>query len=239
MSNHIISLVYRRKLGSNLRKSLMALLADKASDDGGGIYASKQTIADELDCSKRAVIDTIQKFIAEGLLREVGQRKSPTGYTVEYAINVEAVERLEMSDAEHRRQVALAARECAAVTGEPDAPVIKAHGRGERGAPKPSLNPSSEDKSSSESGEDDFTADHVFEFWNEKAPSWGKRQIRDRTPERRKLVTAPIAQHGLGGWQGVLGNFGRSDFLQRANACHFDWLIQKKNFLKTLEGNYG
>jgi len=89
VSNHLITATYKANLRTPMRKAVMVLLADKASDDGSGIWASKQTMADELCCSKQAVIDTVKAFVAEGLLREDGQRKSPNGYTNCYAINVE------------------------------------------------------------------------------------------------------------------------------------------------------
>jgi DNA-binding FadR family transcriptional regulator len=105
--------------------------------------------------------------------------------------------------------------------------------------PKPSKNHQEPSTSSSTSDDDDKLApDHVFEFWNEIAPSMGKACVRDRTPERRKLVTARIAQHNLGEFREAFDNFKRSDFLHSARGCHFDWFMQKKNFQKVLEGNY-
>ena len=64
VSNHLISATYKRDLRTPMRKSVMALFADKASDDGTGIYASKQTMADELCCSKQALLDTVDFCIA-------------------------------------------------------------------------------------------------------------------------------------------------------------------------------
>lgn len=72
----------------------MVLLADKASDDGRGIYASKQTMADELCTSKQTVITVIKELLADGLLKAVGQNKITAGYTVEYAINVAKLQAL-------------------------------------------------------------------------------------------------------------------------------------------------
>ena len=107
MSNHLISMAYKRDLRTPMRKSVMALLADKASDDGGGIYASKQTMADELCCSRQAVFDTIKAFVSEGLLEELGTRRFANGHTVEYGIVVERLEALPLvkchADREQRR----------------------------------------------------------------------------------------------------------------------------------------
>lgn len=94
MSNHLTSEVYKRRVGSMSRNAVLVLLADKASDDGSGIWASKQRMADELGCSKQTVIDTIKGLISDGLLIECGHRANPNGYTVEYAIDVKALHAL-------------------------------------------------------------------------------------------------------------------------------------------------
>jgi hypothetical protein len=64
VSNHVSSEVCKRLLGSATRKALLALMADKASDYGTGIWASKQTMADELEVSKQTVITTIKGLVA-------------------------------------------------------------------------------------------------------------------------------------------------------------------------------
>ncbi len=131
MSNHLISLAYTRDLRTSMRKAMLVLMADKASDDGSGIWAAKQTMADELCCSKQTVIDTIKGFIAEGLVNECGQRKSPNGYTVEYRLNVEAMEALALvkchADKGSRK-----------LTGQPAGPVKDADRTSQPTGPKPS-----------------------------------------------------------------------------------------------------
>lgn len=94
MSNHLISEVYKRQVGNIARKAVMVLMADKASDDGSGIWASKQRMADEIGASKQTVIATVKALIEDGLLREHGQRRCTNGYTIEYAINVRALRAL-------------------------------------------------------------------------------------------------------------------------------------------------
>lgn len=91
MSNHLISEVYKRQVGNMARKAVMVLMADKASDDGSGIWTSKQRMADEIGATKQTVISTIKSLIADGLLSESGQRKCANGYTIEYRINVAAL----------------------------------------------------------------------------------------------------------------------------------------------------
>lgn len=119
MSNHLISTAYKRDLRTPMRKSVMALLADKASDDGSGIYASKQTMADELCCSKQAILNTIEAFLSEGLLVKIGRRGNANGYTFEYGIVVSALEALPLVKCHADR----AARQSTKSTGQSRGPV--------------------------------------------------------------------------------------------------------------------
>lgn len=79
MSNHLTSEVYKRQVGNIARNAVMVLMADKASDDGSGIWASKQRMADEIGASKQTVIATIKALIEDCLLREHGQRRCANG----------------------------------------------------------------------------------------------------------------------------------------------------------------
>lgn len=130
MSNHLTSLAYKVEVGSLLRKSVLVLLADKASDDGSGIWASKQTMADELCCSKQSVINTFQQFVTEGLLSETGKRKNPNGYTVTYSLDVAAIEKLPRVKRHQSKEL----------TGQPDLPVKGVDGTSQPRLPKPPLN---------------------------------------------------------------------------------------------------
>jgi biotin operon repressor len=94
MSRIVATLVYSKRVGTMARKAIMAYCADRANDDGTGIWASKQRIADEIECSRQTVITAIRELVADGLLSEVGRRKCKNGYTLEYNISLEAVRKL-------------------------------------------------------------------------------------------------------------------------------------------------
>lgn len=97
MSNHVTSLLRRRNLGVGLTgKAVILLMGDLASDDGSGIWASKPTMASELETSERTIQRTIKGLIDAGLVAEVGKRQHRNGFTYEYRI---IVERVEMCDA--------------------------------------------------------------------------------------------------------------------------------------------
>ena len=94
MSRHVASLVYSRKVGSLLRKAVLAYVADVADHDGSGVWSSKQRIADEIEASRRGVIDCIKSLVDDGILVEVGKRKCANGFTMEYAIDLDVVSSL-------------------------------------------------------------------------------------------------------------------------------------------------
>lgn len=145
MSNHLISLAYKRRLGSPMRKAVMVLLADKASDGGDGIWASKQTMADELDCSRQSIINTLKSLIADKLIEEVGQRQNANGFTVEYRIKVSALEALPLVKCHMTRQTVGRVKEIdgsTPLTGQSGGRVNDVDATRQRGGHKPSLNPS-------------------------------------------------------------------------------------------------
>lgn len=104
MSKRLTTIVYSRQLRSLTQNAVLALLADKADDDGSGIWASKLTMADELCTSKQTVIAAVRSLVADGLLREVGRRKALTGFTIEYAIEVAALKALPLVPAHERKR---------------------------------------------------------------------------------------------------------------------------------------
>lgn len=84
--------------------------------------------------------------------------------------------------------------------------------------------------------------DHFVDAWNALSLRlWGKRNIRDLTPERRVKLKARIAGYSIDDFREVLGNIESSPFLRGDkgwNGCTFDWITKKGNFQKVLEGNY-
>lgn len=83
--------------------------------------------------------------------------------------------------------------------------------------------------------------EHVFEFYKEMAIKIGLPVPRDFSPERRALARARIAQHSLDDIVEVFGKCSGSAFLRGdkgRSPLTIDWLLQKRNFQKVLEGNY-
>ncbi len=242
MSNHLISLAYTRDLRTSMRKAMLVLMADKASDDGSGIWAAKQTMADELCCSKQTVIDTIKAFVAEGLVSECGQRKSPNGYTVEYSLRVDALEALPLvkyhADKGSRK-----------LTGQPALPVNEPDLTGQPAGPKPSLTSPPLDNSSELSppieiqSEKGLKPEHVVEAWNAMAERVGLAKVRRLTPERQRKLVQRIKQNTIDEFTEAIGAIEGSPFLRgennRAWRADFDFLLSPQKFTKLIEGTYG
>lgn len=99
---------------------------------------------------------------------------------------------------------------------------------------------SNEDRPSGDGPE--LKPEHVLEAYRELAAELGLPVPRDFTPERRQLVKARIAQYPLADFQEVFARCRGSPFLRGERTAKtpltFDWLMQKRNFQKVLEGNY-
>lgn len=94
MSRYVAALVYHKKVGSMARKAILAYCAERANDDGSGMWAAKSRIASEVECSKKTVIETIKAFVSEGLMVEVGRRSTGNGFVVEYDLDIAAIKAL-------------------------------------------------------------------------------------------------------------------------------------------------
>lgn len=95
MSWRIANECAERRFGSAARKQIIMFLADKASDDGSGIWCSKGTIQRHTELGESTVKRTINDFLREGVLVETGQRRCQNGYTVIYRIVLVRIAQLE------------------------------------------------------------------------------------------------------------------------------------------------
>lgn len=167
MSIHVTTAILKRDLQTVVRKAVMMLLADKASDDGSGIWASKARMADELCMSRRHLQRTIKDFVDEGLVGHIGQRKCAKGFTHEYAIKLDAIEALPLVEYHAEKW------------GDTESGVTGSHVKGRHGvtsrgdteSPKPSLEPSNEQsnararESESDHGTDGGYSEGFEQWW--------------------------------------------------------------------------
>jgi len=167
MSNKISNLVQTKKIGSLTKKAILMYMADKASDDGSGIWVSKKNMAADLEMTDRAVRIHIKDMIAMGVLVEAGQRQCKTGYTVDYTINVDVVGSLGSTREASEQNAPLNdvhPYPCMSFTPTP-----------EPRSPKPSIEPSIEPNTSSKDDEVNYYFDQLWSLYPRKV---GKGQAR-------------------------------------------------------------
>lgn len=96
MSYVVEALCHKRRFGSAVRKQIIMFLANRASDDGSGIYCSKGYIQRHTELGETTVKRTVAAFLREGILVETGQRRRcKNGYTVVYRIDLAVVRGLD------------------------------------------------------------------------------------------------------------------------------------------------
>jgi hypothetical protein len=228
VSNHIHSLVSTRKVGSPTKKAVLLHMADKAADNGAGVWASKQTIADELELDRSTVIRAINSMIGEGLLAKIGVKPCQNGNTTEYQIDIEAVAALEL--------VACHVRKATSGT----APLVaQRHPTSGTVPPKPSINhpspsgakaPSVERaKTTFEAAHPDDKAVHAFRLicvqWAMKTLKWS---AADAGIEFDRFVDSNIANgRRYANWERAWHNWCRSDFCGTAKRYETDTSYRK------------
>lgn len=94
MSGRLVSRVHSKVVGTAPRKAVLVCCAAHANDDGSGVWASKQTIANQTEFARSTIIKIINEFVAEGLLVNTGVRKCSNGVTVNYCLNLAALNAL-------------------------------------------------------------------------------------------------------------------------------------------------
>ena len=94
MSNLVSNVIQTKLIGSSTKKAILMYMADKASDDGSGIWVSKGNMAADLEMSSRAVRIHIKDMLALNILKVTGQKECRNGYTIDYQINLEVVSKL-------------------------------------------------------------------------------------------------------------------------------------------------
>jgi predicted outer membrane repeat protein len=78
MSHKVENTCSDRPFGSPVRKQIIMFLANKASDDGSGVYCSKGTIARHTELGASTVKRVVSEFVVEGILVETGNRPCTT-----------------------------------------------------------------------------------------------------------------------------------------------------------------
>lgn len=181
MSYHVASACMRRKFGSATRKQIISFLADKASDDGSGIWCSKGTMAQNTELSKSTVKRIILEFLKEGIISETGKRMNSHGFTVEYCINLDRVEALLLTSKPSKTTGV-------AVNPVPEAPSRRVTVHPQEGSPRTPNQPLTiQEPPTRESAVGEDIHDMVFEkIWN----AYPEDRKRNRTTCQAEFVLA-------------------------------------------------
>lgn len=196
MSRKVATLVYGKQVGSMARKAVLAYLADRASDDGTGVWTAKQRIADEIECSKQTVITVMRSLADDGLIVEVGQVSNRNGYTIEYALVLTEIEKLPNAltrETEKRVPRGQKVDRSKDGTGPKLDRSTSLTPRGQTALPKPSCNQSPEEaEASSRPAGAETTAAAPSKRKSEGAPgkaaSWTPPAITDLPPRIRAIA---------------------------------------------------
>lgn len=84
MSRRVAKECSERKLWSAPRKQIIMFLADKASDDGSGIWCSKDAVQRHTELGASTVKRTIHEFRNEDILIETRKKKCKNGHSIVY-----------------------------------------------------------------------------------------------------------------------------------------------------------
>jgi pyocin large subunit-like protein len=266
MSFVVAGVVQRRKVGSPTRKAILMYMAGCASDDGSGVWTSKSNMAKDLEVGRRTVQRAVDELQEAGLISEVGQRKCKSGYTVEYRVNIEAVERLESTrDPAMSTRVTAAhvdVNPCQGDTGTrvtvAHVPVSQRHMNSPKNHPKnhPEKElPSGSSKKASPEGsapaQDDLFGSgavpepiddvmRAFQLWNEQASKSKWTPVEHYSRSRRANVKRRLKElGGIEGWKIALEKAAESEFIaEDPSWFKFDWIMKPANLIKLMEGNY-
>lgn len=221
MSWKVLAKVYERKAGSAMNKAILSYCADKASDNGRGIWASKGTIAAELEAGRSTVIRVMNELVEEGLLVPEGTRGCANGATVEYRIDLAALARLPLVEKPNTRS----SNQSQSETG-PD----KDQSQSET-SPRASENQSQSGTQTSlepplGEGTRARDADRFEEFWDAYPHRGGnKRKRKDAEVKWRTLRKAGVSQQEM--IDGARRAHGDADVLRGYARDPTSWLNQE------------
>ena len=229
MSRSVATLIYSKKTGSAMRKSILAYMADRANDDGSGIWCSKQRIADEIEASRSSVISNIREMVAEGILVEIGKRQHQNGYTMEYSINISAI--LDLPDAQQEDPFKFVRVQQLDVTR----PAV-----GHQDVRQLDINrPTTVLEPSTTAPEANGDVKDAFDFYNTIAPKAGWPRAEKLTSARKSALNARLKEFGLEDWKRVVLSAAELPWCcgggGRKWHADIDYLSRESGFLKVYE----
>lgn len=93
MSKRLVNLVYAKTCGGQTRKAVLVAMADRANDDGSGVWVSKTRLAAEVEVTRQTIFQVIRDLVEAEILSDRGKRNGKRGYTIQYDLNVKAIKK--------------------------------------------------------------------------------------------------------------------------------------------------
>lgn len=241
MSHKVTTLVYSRVTGSAHRKAVLAYMADRASDDGSGVWASKKTIANEIECGRSTVVKICNEFVAEGIILASGTRKCANGATVVYDLNIAAIRALPTIKGSTS---GTSPDQDPSTSGTP--PVHQRDPKGSTSGTQTTLEPPMNLKDTNVSLSSAPIADEISEAfiaYNDAAEAAGWPVAKVLSKARRSGLSARLKDAGgLQGWLDALARARASPLCtgnnERGWMADLDFLLQQKSFTRLMEGSY-
>ena len=100
MSKKLVNLVYGKTCGGQTRKAVLVAMADRANDDGSGVWVSKTRLAAEIEVTRQTIYQIVRELVEADILIDKGKRNGKRGYTIQYDMNVRALRQFPDSWAE-------------------------------------------------------------------------------------------------------------------------------------------
>lgn len=247
MSRKVATLIYDRRSGSAARKSVLAYFADRADDYGRGIFASKQTIADETELGRSTVIRIVNDLVAEGILIVAGSYPCRNGATVVYDMDLQKIRSLPaIKSYANQSQSGTSIEVDQSQSGT--LPVPERDPKGSQSGTQTVLEPSiniEEVSSLSQTADDEIAK--ALSFYQSVAARNGWSMVEKMTAARKSSLKARLRDAGgLDGWKTQILRAEQSDFIcgkvpgrnGQPFKCSFDFLAQQQSFIKLMEGTY-
>ncbi len=80
--------------------------------------------------------------------------------------------------------------------------------------------------------------DRAFQRFTETALSHNWPKPLKLTDDRRKKIRARLDEHGEAGWEAMLAKASASEWINTQFRLKLDWVLEPRNFVKVIEGNY-
>lgn len=240
MSMRLIEAVRQHSRAKGTARMVLLFLAHYANDEGIA-WPSQATLAQDANITDRSVRDALALLVALGeIIRVVRGRRATVTWQI--TLPEHAHEPAKSGSPAPDLTCAKSGSPAPDLNSNPEAQrrLIRRPASGKSGGQLPGICHRSQYEPSKEAAAVEQAA---FDLWNQVCESTGLKPVTRLTSERRKLLTARLAEcGGPDGWAAALLKIDQTPGLRgqgsRGFCVKFDWLLKETNFAKLMEGFY-